>query len=63
MNIFDAVMIIEGDHEAASEAECLEAWQLLLDTGTIYSLQGSHQRMAQQLIDEGYLNPPERQPQ
>lgn len=43
--------------EGASEAEQLEAWQYLIDTGTCWSLQGWFGRTAQSLIDAGICTP------
>ena len=51
MNTFKAIMIIEqGDDDVDL---VLEAWQLLIDTGLIWSLQGFYGRTAAQLIEEG----------
>lgn len=36
------------------EGEEIALFQELIDTGTIYSLQGSYQRAAQALIEAGY---------
>jgi hypothetical protein len=56
MNIFNAVALIEGRTEG-SEEEVLEAWQYLVDTGVIHSLQGSLQRMASDFIEQGLISP------
>lgn len=53
----DAILYIEQD---ASDADTLiEAWQTLIDSGTVYKLQGSYQRGAQAMIDAGYCTPKE----
>jgi|TARA_Y100000296_G_scaffold74670_1_gene93512 hypothetical protein len=39
--------------EGATEEEQIEAWQYLIDTGKVWSLQGFYGRTAQALIDEG----------
>jgi len=54
MTIVDAVMIVEGVVEA-DEATQLEAWQMLVDTGTAWKLQGSFGRQARRLIDAGLI--------
>ena len=58
MNNFNAVGIAEGFVEADSEEQVLEAWQHLVDTGLAWRLQGSFGRIAEQLIDQGLINPP-----
>ena len=64
LSIFDATMIAEGcfelaDYEADDVAEELqiEAWQLLIDTGTCWQLQGSFGRQAAYLIEAGICEP------
>jgi len=39
--------------EGASEAEQLEAWQYLIDTGRAWTLQGWYGRTAIDLIEQG----------
>ena len=41
------------------EPEVIALFQFLLDSGMIDHLQGSYQRMAQQLIDAGLVDPPD----
>lgn len=50
------VSIIEGI-EDASVNEQLEAWQQLVDTGLHLQLQGWYGRTAQQLIEQGLIEP------
>lgn len=50
------VSIIEGI-EDASVNEQLEAWQQLVNTGLHLQLQGWYGRTAQQLIDQGLIEP------
>lgn len=57
MNVLRAVSLVEGIEEG-DEADMLEAWQHLIDSGMVWHLQGSYGRMAEQLIDAGLCNPP-----
>lgn len=57
MDILTATMICEGVEEADQETQ-LEAWQLLVDSGVVWQLQGSFGRMANELINQGLINPP-----
>lgn len=52
MNSFEAIEIIEGDTDA-DEVMILEAWQHLIDTGLVWSLQGFYGRTAVRLIEQG----------
>ncbi len=53
MDIFTATMIAEGVDEPESEEQLIEAWQLLIDTGTCWTLQGFFGRTASALIERG----------
>lgn len=55
MDQVTAVMICEGV-EAASEKKQVEAWQLLVDTGLAWSLQGWFGRTAAALIQKGVIH-------
>ena len=64
MTIFDATMIAEGNPELAgiagadlTEETVIEAWQLLIDTGTVWKLQGYFGRTAANLIEQGVCTP------
>lgn len=45
--------IVEFESGRLSSQEVVEMFQTLIDTQTLAHLQGSYQRVAQQLIDEG----------
>ena len=42
------------------QPEMIAFFQFLLDSGMIYSLQGSYQRTAQQLLDAGLIEQPKQ---
>ena len=67
MTIFDAVCIAEGnielanaplleDYENDPEGVTLDAWQLLVNSGTAWQLQGWFGRRAAALIDAGLIS-------
>jgi hypothetical protein len=56
METYDAVMIAEGVEEASREKQ-IEAWQLLVDTGLVWKLQGFFGRTASRLIEDGIIQP------
>lgn len=56
MTIFDATMIAEGVDEADQETQ-IEAWQMLIDTGVCWTLQGWFGRTAADLIESGVCTP------
>jgi hypothetical protein len=58
MDIFTAVMIIEGVQPVDSEDELIEAYQLLIDTGHAWTLQGRIGRAAADLIEAGLCTDP-----
>ena len=60
MDTIDATMIIEGVEPETYEGQIIDAWQLLIDTGLAWQLQGSYGRHAQALIENGICNAPER---
>jgi hypothetical protein len=55
MDLFTATMICEGVNDANEEQQ-IEAWQLLVDTGTAWRLQGWFGRTAAMLIDAGIIH-------
>ena len=55
MEMFKAVEIVTGQTEAEDETEVFEAWQLLVDTGIVWQLEGHVTRMAAALIQAGHI--------
>lgn len=51
MDTLTAVQIIEGVFEQDDESVIIEAWQSLIDSGVVWSLQGSYGRTATHLIN------------
>ena len=52
------IEVAQDEDGIYSEDEYLQAWQHLVDTGMAWQLQGWFGRRAQDLIDEGLINPP-----
>lgn len=51
---YDACAVIEGfDGEDHDEEEIVEAYQFLINSGEVWSLQGSYGRSAHALIEAG----------
>lgn len=55
MEPMEAIGIAEGFIENDSEEKYIEAWQFLLDTGMVWSLQGWFGRTAVAMIEAGQL--------
>jgi hypothetical protein len=55
MGQYDAVGIAEGWIESDSQEEVLVAWQILVDTGLAWTLQGSFGRAAHNLLEQGLI--------
>lgn len=55
MDNFTAVGLAEGFIECADEAQVIEAWQHLVNTGLAWQLQGWFGRTANSLIEQGIL--------
>ncbi len=58
MHVSDAIGIAEGFIECKDEDELNEAWQLLIDTGICWELQGWFGRNAARLIESGICRKP-----
>jgi len=56
MTTYDAVMIAEGVYEGDTD-QMQEAWQMIVDTGLAWSLQGWFGREATRLIEAGVIMP------
>ena len=52
-NKIDVGAIIDYENGDLDEEQTIELFQKLIDTGTIMHLQGSYQRMANDLINQG----------
>ena len=55
MEPMEAIAIAEGLIKNDSEEKYIEAWQFLLDTGMVWSLQGWFGRTAVAMIEAGQL--------
>jgi hypothetical protein len=55
MSDLDAIMILEAD----GEGDPIDAMQQLIDSGTVWHLQGSYQRAAHAMIESGFCTPKE----
>ena len=53
-DIVTAIQVVEGTFPS-TETEQLAAWQLLIDSGIAWQLQGTYARGAQALIEQGLV--------
>ena len=53
MTILQAIEIAEGAVEAETEEQYIQAWQLLINTGQAWKLQGFFGRVASSMIQQG----------
>ena len=58
ITIPEAIDIVEGFIECEDEKKLNQAWQLLIDTGVCWKLQGWFGRCAMRLIEEGICTRP-----
>lgn len=57
LTTYDACAIVEGfDGDEHTEEEQLDAWQALVDSGAVWSLQGWYGRTATALIAAGKIH-------
>ena len=57
MDNYTAMGLAEGFIESQNENQVIEAWQHLVDTGVVWSLQGWYGRNAARLIEHGVIRP------
>lgn len=53
-SIFEAIEIAEGLQDPQDKEQYIEAWQMLIDTGYAWTLQGWFGRRAVEMIEAGY---------
>lgn len=57
MSTMDAIMLIEsGDPETTTMEDIVEAFQVLIDSGVVWNLQGFYGRTATKLIESGHCH-------
>jgi|TARA_E500000331_G_scaffold300146_1_gene300911 hypothetical protein len=56
-DLVTAIQMVEGSYPS-NEEEQLDAWQLLIDSGIVWQLQGTYARGAMSLIEEGLVEAP-----
>ena len=58
MDDLTAVLIAEGELNPTTKEQYLQAWQHLVDTGTVWSLQGWFGRTAMSMIQQRLISTP-----
>jgi len=60
MTPLEAINLLESDINDPDYdmTDCVKAVQCLIDTGTIYHLQGYYQRLAQDMLNDGLVHMP-----
>ena len=53
MTNYEAIMIVEGVNEPKNRKQYLKAWQILVNTGMAWRLQGGFGRTAETMIENG----------
>jgi len=61
MDDFTAVGLAEGFIESDDKKEIIKAWQHLINTGLVNTLQGFFGRTAARLIEQGICKPKEKE--
>mgnify|MGYP003115177571 FL=1 len=56
-DLVTAIQVVEGSFPS-NEEEQLDAWQLLIDSGIVWQLQGTYARGAMSLIEKGLVEAP-----
>ena len=56
-DLVTAIQVVEGSFPS-NEEEQLDAWQLLIDSGIVWQLQGTYARGAMSLIEGGLVEAP-----
>lgn len=59
MDLYTAVMLVEGAQEPETEEQSIEAWQFLINTGIAWQLQGWVGRGAMHMLELGLCTLPE----
>ena len=59
MDTFKATMLVEGVDPQEYEGQIIDAWQHLIDTATVWQLQGWYGRTAMALIERGVCTAPD----
>lgn len=54
----EAIAKIEGIVECDDEQDYLNAWQHIVDTGIVWTLEHRFEHVAQQLLEAGIIRPP-----
>ena len=58
ITVYDATLIVDGAEKAESDEQLIEAWQVLIDTGTVWEFHTPFIHRALFLIEEGYCTAP-----
>ncbi len=56
--VYDATLIVGGAAKAESEEQLIEAWQVLIDSGTVWEFEPEFVAAARTLIRDGCCTAP-----